>query len=96
MCLPRTSSILLSKSEGSEKIYKGNGHVRGFSIEGGIKPYVHYGLVDGKITKKMSILNCRVYILGTSGKNYTEAHNFKVSLDEKTKSNLKLLKETIL
>ena len=44
----------------------------------------------------MSILICRVYIPGTSARNYTEAHNYRVWLDEKTKNRLKLLKETIL
>ena len=46
--------------------------------------------------KKISIKNYRVYTLKTSGKNYIETHNFRVSFDEKTTSNLKLLKETIL
>ena len=36
------------------------------------------------------------YTFGTSGKNYKDAHNFRISLDEKTKCNLKLLKNTIL
>ena len=51
------------------------------------------------ITKRnMSIMNCRglYYTSGTSSKNHKEAHNFRISLDEKTKCNLKLLKDTIL
>ena len=44
----------------------------------------------------MSTKNYRVYTLKTSGKNYIETHNFRVPFDEKTTSNLKLLKETIL
>ena len=56
-------------------------------------------LVYVNITKRnTSIINCRglYYTFGTSGKNYKEAHNFRISLDEKTKCNLKLLKNTIL
>ena len=37
----------------------------------------------------MSQINCRVSTLETSGKKYIESHNFRVSLDEKMKSNLK-------
>ena len=51
------------------------------------------------ITKRnMSIINFRgLYCtFGTSGKNYKEAHNFRIYLDENTKCNLKLLKNTIL
>ena len=51
------------------------------------------------ITKRnMSIINFRgLYCtFGTSGKNYKEAHNFWIYLDENTKCNLKLLKNTIL
>ena len=44
----------------------------------------------------MSIINFRVYTFRRSGKNYTEAHNIRVSFDEKMKNNLKLLKKTIL
>ena len=36
------------------------------------------------------------YTFGTSCKNYKEAHNFRISVDEKTKCNLNLLKNTIL
>ena len=46
----------------------------------------------------MSIINCRAiyYTYGTSGKNYKEAHNFRVSVDENARRNLKMFKETIL
>ena len=37
----------------------------------------------------MSQINCRVSTLETSRKKYIESHNFRVSLDEKMKSNLK-------
>ena len=53
--------------------------------------------VEEKI-KKMSIINYRALLLhfGTSGKNCNQSCNFRVSLDEKTKHNLKLLKDAIL
>ena len=35
------------------------------------------------------------YTLGKSGKDYKVAQNYRVSLDGKTKSNLKLLKDKI-
>lgn len=54
-------------------------------MKGGFKPSAHYGSVGEKVARKMSVLNNSVYILGTSGKNYTEAHNFRVPLDEKQK-----------
>lgn len=54
-------------------------------MKGGFKSSAHYGSVGEKVTRKMSVLNSSVYILGMSGKNYTEAHNFRVSLDEKQK-----------
>ena len=51
------------------------------------------------VTKRnMPIISCRglYYTFGTPGKTYKEAHNFRISLDEKTKCNLKLLKSTML
>ena len=46
----------------------------------------------------MSLINCKVfyYTFGTSGKNCKDAHNFRISLDKKTKFNSKLLKNAIL
>ena len=64
-----------------------------------MKILVELSSIYVKITKRnMSIINCRglYYTFGTSGKNYKEAHNFRISLDEKTKCNSKLLKNTIL
>ena len=64
-----------------------------------MKILVELSSIYVKITKRnMSIINCRglYYTFGTSGKNYKEAHNFRISLNEKTKCNLKLLKSTIL
>ena len=64
-----------------------------------MKILVELSSIYVKITKRnMSIINCRglYYTFGTSGKNYKEAHNFRISLNEKTKCNLKLLKNTIL
>ena len=64
-----------------------------------MKILVELSSIYVKITKRnMSIINCRglYYTFGTSGKNYKEAHNFRTSLNEKTKCNLKLLKNTIL
>ena len=41
----------------------------------------------------MSIISCRdlYYTFGTSSKNYKEVHNFRISLDEKMKCNLKCI-----
>ena len=64
-----------------------------------MKILVELSSIYVKITKRnMSIINCRglYYTFGTSGKNYKEAHNFRISLNEKTKCNLKLQKNTIL
>ena len=64
-----------------------------------MKILVELSSIYVKITKRnMSIINCRglYYTFGTSGKNYKKAHNFRISLNEKTKCNLKLLKNTIL
>ena len=46
----------------------------------------------------MTIINwgALCYNFGTSGLNYKEIQNFRVSLDEKTKSNLKLIKDKVL
>ena len=46
----------------------------------------------------MTVINLEAlyYTFGTSGINYEVAQNFKVSLDEKRKSNLKLLKDKTL
>ena len=46
----------------------------------------------------MKIINwgALYYTFGASGKNYKVVQNFRVSLDEKMKSNLKLLKDRIL
>ena len=52
-------------------------------------------LVDEKITKKMTIEMTKKTEM-TSGINQEGVKNFKVSLDEKRKSNLKLLKDKIL
>ena len=41
----------------------------------------------------MAIIN---EIVGTSGKNYKVTQSFRVSLDERTKGNLKLLEDKIL
>ena len=48
--------------------------------------------------KVMTIINwgALCYIIGTSGLNYKVAQNFGVSLDEETKSNLKLIKDKVL
>ena len=50
------------------------------------------------IAKTKVNINCRGlhYTSGTFGQNYKDAHNFRISLDEKANSNLKLLKDTIL
>ena len=52
-------------------------------------------LVDEKITKKMTIEMAKKTEM-TYGINQEVVQNFKVSLDEKRKSNLKLLKDKIL
>ena len=52
-------------------------------------------LVDEKITKKMTIEMTKKTEM-ISGINQEVVQNFKVSLDEKRKSNLKLLKDKIL
>ena len=48
--------------------------------------------------KKMTIINwgALYYSFGTSSKNYKVAQNFRVSLDGKMETNLKLLKDKIL
>ena len=53
-------------------------------------------LVDEKITKKMTIEMTKKKTEMTSGINQEVVQNFKVSLDEKRKSNLKLLKDKLL
>ena len=47
--------------------------------------------------KEMTLTNWRAlcYNFGTSGLNYKMTQNFRVSLDEKTKSNLKLIKDIL-
>ena len=53
-----------------------------------MKILVELSSIYVKITKRnMSIINCRglYYTFGTSGKNYKKAHNFRISLNEKTK-----------
>ena len=48
--------------------------------------------------REMTVINWEslYYTFGTSRRNYEVAKNFKVSLDEKRKSNLKLLRDKTL
>lgn len=45
----------------------------------------------------MSIIGCRAlyYTFGTSGKNYKDSHNFRVTIDEDAKKNLKSFKDAV-
>ena len=57
-----------------------------------------HGFSWWKDKKEMTIINwgALCYSFGTSGLNYIVAQNFRVSVDEKTKSNLKLIEDKLL